>query len=93
MSGTAAEAGRLGVDPMVWARVRKHLAETHGENKEDTLECYKLGTLWRHGLKSLKEGGQLTGGIASDIVRRITDSALHVAFLDNAFLEKVHGAP
>ena len=42
-----------------------------------------------HDLKTLKEGGQLTGDIASEISRRITDSAPHVEFLDDAFLEKV----
>ena len=41
-----------------------------------------------HCLKSLKEGEELTGGIVSEVGRRTTASALHVAFLDSAFLEK-----
>ena len=45
--------------------------------------------LTRRDLKSLKEGGQLTGDIASEIARRITDGAPHIAFLDSTFLQKV----
>ena len=54
LSNTAAEADRLGVDPVVRARVRKYWAETNEDNKGDTLEGYDLGTLRRHDLKSLK---------------------------------------
>ena len=45
--------------------------------------------LTRRDLKTLKAGEQLTGDIASEIARRITDGAPHVAFLDNALLHKV----
>ena len=72
---TPAEAGRLGVDPVVWAHVQKYWAETHDENKEDALDGYELGTLRRHDIKSLIKGGQLTGDTASEIARRITGSA------------------
>ena len=84
-----AEAYRLGVGPAVWTRVQKYWAKTHDGNQEATLEGYELGMLRRRDLKSLKKGGQLTGDIASEIARRITDSAPQVAFLDDAFLEKV----
>ena len=80
----AAEAGRLGVDPVVWTRLQKYWVETNDGNKEGTLEGYEPGTLRRHDLKTLKEGGQPTGDIASEIARRIADSASHVAFLDDA---------
>ena len=72
----------------MWARVQKYWAETHGGNEEATLVGYELGMLTRRDLKSLKEGGQLAGDIASEIARRITDGAPHAAFLDSAFLEK-----
>ena len=58
-------------------------------NEEATLVGYELGMLTRLDLKSLKEGGQLTEGIASEITRCIIGGVLHVAFLDSAFLEKV----
>ena len=69
--------------------MQRYWAETHVGNEEANLVGYELGMLTRRDLQSLKEGGQLTGGIASGIARRITDGAPHVAFLDNAFLEKV----
>ena len=71
------------------ARVQTYWAETHDRNKKVTLEGYEMGMLERQDLKSLKESGQLTGDIASEIARRTTDGAPHVAFLDNAFLHKV----
>ena len=77
------------MDPDVWARVQAYKAETHDMNVENTLVGYKLGMLTRRDLKSLKEGGQLTGDIASEIARCVTDGAPHVAFLDNAFPHKV----
>ena len=36
-----------------------------------------------------KKVGESQGGIICEVGRRITASAPHVAFLDNAFLEKV----
>ena len=84
-----AEARILGVDPDAWARVQTYWAGTHARNEKATLEGYELGMLTRRDLKSLKEGGQLTGDIASKTARRITDGAPHVAFLDDAFLHKV----
>ena len=73
----------------MWTRLKKYWAGTNDGNKTDTLEGYALGTLTRHDPKTLKEGGKLTGDIASEIARRITDSAPYVAFLDDAFFEKV----
>ena len=84
-----AEAHILGVDPSTWARVQTFWEGTHDRNEKATLEGYERGMLNKLDLKSLKEGGQLTGDIASEIARRVTDSAPHVAFLDNAFLTKV----
>ena len=85
----ATEATRLGVDPVGWARVQKYWSETNEINEEGTLDGHKLGTLTRRDLKILKEGGQLTGDIESEIARRVTDGAPHVAFLDSAFLDNV----
>ena len=85
----AAEARRLGVDPAEWVRVEEYWSETDDANEEDTLDGYKFETLTRRDLKTLKEGGELTGDIASEIARRLTDGAPHGAFLDSAFLEKV----
>ena len=73
----------------MWARVQKYWAEAHVGNEEATLVGCELGMLTRRDLKSPKEGGQLTGDIASEIARHITDGVPHVAFLDSAFLEKV----
>ena len=69
--------------------MRRYWLETVDENEEDTLDGYEYGTLTRRDLKTLEEGGELTGDIASEIARRLTEGVPHVALLDSAFLEKV----
>ena len=73
----------------MWARVSEYRAEPSESNQEDPLEGYCQGTLRRRDLKTLEEGGGLTGDIINEVGRRISASAPHVAFLDSIFLYKV----
>ena len=66
-----AEASRLGAGPAKWVRVQEYWSETDDANEEETLDGYEYGTPTRRDLKTLKEGGELTGDIASEIARRL----------------------
>ena len=54
---TTAEAGRLGVDPMVWAHVRKYWAETNKATKKTPLKAAGWGRCGCMTSKPLKKGG------------------------------------
>jgi hypothetical protein len=79
----------MGIDPALWARVKKYWGETTPENERRPLEGYAPGTLTRKDFSLLAEGGKLSGDIINEVGRRITAHAPHVAFLDSTFLELV----